>query len=157
MATVGLVREDTQVGDDQSASEQARALFMRFHTHGTMAELVGWRFVDYDGETLRLGFTPQPIFCNPMGMIHGGFVGSMLDETMGSTLFAASGGREIGATITATIDFVRPAMLGALECVGTVRHRGKSIAFVEAQLFDAEGKLLAKSSGSFKIVAMPQP
>jgi uncharacterized protein (TIGR00369 family) len=140
---------------DLEPADRARALFSRVHTHGTMAEMVGWRFVDYDGDTLRLGFTPQSIFCNRMGMIHGGFVASMLDETMGSTIFAATEGRQIGVTITATIDYVRPAMLGSLECVGRIRHQGKSIAFIEAELLDAEGRLLAKSSASFKLVAMP--
>lgn len=151
MTTTELVRQSPQ----SEHADRARALFSRMHTNGTMAELVGWRFVDFDGNLLRLGFTPQPIFCNPMGMIHGGFVASMLDETMGSTIFAATDGRQIGATISATIDYVRPAMLGSLECVGRIRHLGKSIVFVEAELFDATDRLLAKSSGSFKLVAMP--
>ena len=119
-----------------------------------MAEMVGWSFLDFDGETLRLGFAPQPIFCNPLGMIHGGFVASMLDETMGSTIYAVADGRHMAATITATIDYVRPAMLGSLECVGRVRYQGKSILFAEAELLNADGRLLAKSSGSFKIIAL---
>jgi uncharacterized protein (TIGR00369 family) len=149
------IAEVARPGREADVGERVRALFERMHTHGTMSELVGWRFVDYDGERLRLGFTPQPIFCNPMGMIHGGFVASMLDETMGSTIFAATEGRQIGATISATIDYVRPAMLGALECIGRIRHQGKSIAFIEAELFDATGRLLSKSSASFKLVTMP--
>ncbi|MEN2785007.1 PaaI family thioesterase [Sphingomonas qilianensis] len=151
MTTTDIDRACRQLKPD----DRARALFARMHTKGTMSELVGWRFVDYDGDALRLGFTPQPIFCNPMGMIHGGFVASMLDETMGSTIFAATDGRQIGATISATTDYVRPAMLGSLECVGRIRHQGKSIAFIEAELFDAGDRLLAKSSASFKLVAMP--
>jgi uncharacterized protein (TIGR00369 family) len=151
MSTTVLTRTHEDVGH----AERARDLFGRVGKNGTMAEMVGWRFVDFDGETLRLGFAPQPIFCNPLGMIHGGFVASMLDETMGATFFAVTDGRQMAATISATIDYVRPAMLGALECVGRVRYQGKSIVFVEAELMDTGGRLLAKSSGSFKIVTIP--
>jgi uncharacterized protein (TIGR00369 family) len=151
MSTTVLAR----LHDDTSHADRARDLFARVGKNGTMAEMVGWSFVDFDGETLRLGFEPQPIFCNPLGTIHGGFVASMLDETMGSTIFALSEGRTMAATISATIDYVRPAMLGALECVGRVRYQGKSIVFVEAELMDARGRLLAKSSGSFKIMTLP--
>lgn len=137
-----------------SIGETTRDLFSLVPKNETMTDMVGWRFIDFDGTSLRLGFEPKSFFCNPMGMIHGGFVASMLDETMGSTIFAATQGKQIGATITATIDYVRPAMLGSLEGVGRIRHIGKSIVFGEAELLDAKGKLLAKSSGSFKIVDM---
>lgn len=137
------------------ADERARELFAKVPKNDAMIELVGWRFLSFDGQNLKLSFTPQPYCCNPMGMVHGGFVANLLDETMGSTIFAATSGKQIGATITATIEYIRPAMLGTLEATGRVRHFGKSIAFVEGELRDVTGQLLAKSSASFKIVAMP--
>ena len=138
---------------EDAASTDIHALFDRF-PRGPMADMVGWRCVGFEDGDLTLGFTPKPFFCNPMGMIHGGFVASMLDESMGSAILATTAGKSIGATISATTDFMRPAMLGDLTTTARVKNLGKTIAFVEAELWSADGKLLARSTASFKLVAL---
>lgn len=140
----------------QSANDEVAVLFEQFSKNGTMVEMIGWRYIGYDNDELSLGFTPKPFFCNPMGMIHGGFIASMLDETMGSSIFATTLGKKIGATISTTIDYIRPAMLGDLRTTGRVRKLGRSIAFVEAELWSEGAKLLAKSTASFKIVNLSE-
>jgi len=139
--------------DTETAMPDVHELFARF-PRGPMADMVGWNCVGFANGELTLAFTPKPFFCNPMGMIHGGFVGSMLDESMGSAILATTCGESIGATISATTEFIRPAMLGTLTTTSRVANLGKSIAFVEAELWNSEGKLLAKSSASFKLVAL---
>lgn len=138
---------------EETAPPDIHSLFARF-PRGPMAEMVGWNCIGFEDGELTLGFDPKPFFCNPMGMIHGGFVASMLDESMGSAILATTGGKSIGATISVTIDFMRPAMLGVLSTTARVRNLGKTIAFVEAELWSAEHKLLAKSTASFKLVAL---
>jgi uncharacterized protein (TIGR00369 family) len=44
--------------------------------------------------------------------------------------------------------FFRPAMPGKLRGVGKVVRWGKTIAFTEGELYDAEGRLLAKATGT---------
>jgi uncharacterized protein (TIGR00369 family) len=139
--------------DLEVAAPDIHALFARF-PRGPMADMVGWHCVGFADGELTLNFTPKPFFCNPMGMIHGGFVASMLDESMGSAILAVTSGKNIGATISASIDFIRPAMLGTLATTSRVRNLGKSIAFVEAELWSSDGKLLAKAAASFKLVAL---
>jgi len=49
--------------------------------------------------------------------------------------------------------FFRPAGFGALKGVGRVVRWGKTIAFTEGELYDAEGRLVAKATGT----AVPTP
>jgi uncharacterized protein (TIGR00369 family) len=49
--------------------------------------------------------------------------------------------------------FLRPAMPGALRGVGRVVKWGRTVCFMEGELHDAEGRLLAKSTGT----AIPTP
>lgn len=143
---------DQHTSGKNDENDEVELLFSQFPKNGTMVEMIGWRYLGFCNGELSLGFTPKSYFCNPMGMIHGGFIASMLDETMGSTIFANSRGSQIGATISVSIDYIRPAKLGDLRTIGRIRKLGRTIAFVEAELYDIEGSLLAKSTASFKIV-----
>ena len=49
--------------------------------------------------------------------------------------------------------FFRPAAFGPLRGVGRVVRWGKTIAFTEGELYDPEGRLVAKASGT----AVPTP
>jgi uncharacterized protein (TIGR00369 family) len=138
----------------EATNAQIKALFDSFDHNNTMAEMVAWNFVGFDSARaeISLSFEAKALFANPMGAVHGGFVATMLDEVMVSALFAAGGGDKIAVTITSTVDFIRPVMLGPIAARGRVRHMGKRIAFLEGELYDREGALLAKSSGSFKVL-----
>jgi len=49
--------------------------------------------------------------------------------------------------------FFRPAMPGTLKGIGRVAKWGRTIAFTEGELYDADGRLLAKATGT----AVPTP
>ena len=49
--------------------------------------------------------------------------------------------------------FFRPGMPGRIKGVGKVVRWGSRVAFTEGELFDAEGRLLAKATGT----AIPTP
>ena len=49
--------------------------------------------------------------------------------------------------------FFRPAMPGTIKGVGKVAKWGRTIAFTEGELHDADGRLLAKATGT----AVPTP
>ena len=49
------------------------------------------------------------------------------------------------------ISFIRPAMPGTIFGNGRVVERGRSIAFLEGELRDAEGALLATGTSTFRI------
>jgi uncharacterized protein (TIGR00369 family) len=100
-------------------------------------------------------FTASADFANPMRQIQGGYLCAMLDEVMSVACMVASGMTHVAPTLEMKTSFLRPAMADGtkLRGVGRVVKWGKSIAFTEGELFDTEGRLLAKASGT----AMPTP
>jgi uncharacterized protein (TIGR00369 family) len=90
---------------------------------------------------------------NPMKQIQGGYLCAMLDECMSVACMVASGMTSVAPTLEMKTSFLRPAFPGPLRGVGTVIRWGKTIAFTEGELYDADGRLLAKATGT----AVPTP
>jgi uncharacterized protein (TIGR00369 family) len=93
------------------------------------------------------------LLANPMGQIQGGMVCAMLDEAMSVSVLVTSGMTCVAPTLEMKVSFLRPALPGRLLAVGSVLKWGKTVAFTEGSLFDAEGQLLAKATGT----AVPTP
>jgi uncharacterized protein (TIGR00369 family) len=119
------------------------------------AELLGWRVVDArpaDG-WIRIRFEGRPEFVNPAGFIQGGFLAAMLDDTMGPAMFVHSEGRLFPPTIDMHVTFLAPAKPGPLYGEGQVVQAGRSIAFLEGKLMDADGVVVARATASARLVA----
>ena len=93
------------------------------------------------------------LLANPMKQVQGGYLCAMLDEVMSVACQVASGMTHVGLTVEMKTSFFRPAMPGKLTGVGRVLRWGKTIAFTEGELTDAEGRILAKATGT----ALPTP
>lgn len=133
--------------------EQAEAVFARFATP-PCARMLGWRLIDADPEhgTICVGFDGKTDFCNPAGFVQGGFLAAMLDETMGPAVLVQSGGALFTPTIDLHVSFLAPARPGAFTGKGRVVRLGKSIAFLEADLFDGGDGLVARGTASARLV-----
>jgi uncharacterized protein (TIGR00369 family) len=92
-------------------------------------------------------------FANPVGIIQGGFVAAFADSAMGaaSVTYAAAQERKVfSANAEIKVSFLRPARVGAtLTCTAYVISGGKRAAFLEADVHDAEGTLVAKASSTY--------
>lgn len=93
------------------------------------------------------------LLCNPMGQIQGGYLCAMLDECMSVAGMVASGMTSVMPTLEMKTSFLRPALPGALRGIGRIVKWGKTIAFAEGELYDDEGRLLAKATAT----ALPTP
>jgi uncharacterized protein (TIGR00369 family) len=129
------------------------SIFDRFPTP-PIAILLGWRLlhVDRDAGRVRIAFDGKPEFRNPAGFIQGGVLASMLDDTMGPAVLVASDGAYFTTTIDMTVSFLAPAKVGPIIGEGAVVQLGKTIAFVEGRLLDADGKVLAKATASARLI-----
>lgn len=120
--------------------------------------LLGTRILAVDSKagTVRMSFEPKPEFCNPMGNVQGGFVVAMLDDCAAVAAIVFSGQRIVVPTIELKTSFFGPARLGqTLYGEGRCLKLGKRIAFMEAELSDADGRVLAKLSTSCMPMPMP--
>ena len=119
------------------------------------AELLGWELIaEYPEEgRIEIAFHPTAQMLNPRGTVQGGFVAAMLDDTMGPALVSMTDGKEVPTSIDINVSFIKPVMPGRVIGKGRVVSRTKSVAFLEAELFDGNGNLLARSTSSARIVA----
>jgi uncharacterized protein (TIGR00369 family) len=106
---------------------------------------------DARSRTARVRFQASPDFRNRRGTIQGGILAAMLDSVFGTTLAGTLQRGESIVTLEMKISFIRPASPGTIIGNGRVVERGRSIAFIEGELRDAEGALLATGTSTFRI------
>ena len=118
------------------------------------AKLLGWalRGIDTSAGTIEIGFSADERFLNPAGTIQGGILAAMLDDTQGPALFGHTHGEIYAPTIDFNISFVKPARPGNFVGKGRVVNLGKTIALTEAELFDAEGDLVARGTFTCRVM-----
>jgi uncharacterized protein (TIGR00369 family) len=90
-------------------------------------------------------------FANPAGLIQGGFLAAFCDSAMGAVSVTYLEGRKVfSANAEIKVSFlaaVRPG--GVLTCRSRVVSGGSRIAFVEAEVTDADGRLVTKASSTY--------
>ena len=129
------------------------AIFDRF-PKPPIAKHLGWTLVDQDAEKgrIRIAFEGRPEFANPAGFVQGGMLAAMLDDTMGPAVLVMSGGKSFTVTLGLNVSFLAPAKPGRFIAEGQVVQLGKTIAFIEATLTDAEGTVVARASSQARLI-----
>ena len=125
--------------------------FLRTKNQPTGSQTLGFRLlsVSQEDRSVEVAFEARAeVLLNPMKQIQGGFLCAMLDECMSVACMVASGMTHVAPTVEMKTSFFRPGMPGALRGVGRVVKWGKTIAFTEGEIYDAEGRLLAKATGT---------
>lgn len=109
------------------------------------AALLGWRLVDInpDAGTIEVSFTATEQFLNPAGVVQGGLLAAMLDDTLGPALVATLQEGEWAPTTDLHVQFVSPAKPGELRGVGRVVQRSRRTAFLAGELQALDGTLIA--------------
>ena len=102
----------------------------------------------------------RPEHRNAHGGAHGGVVMTLLDIAMARAVRGQTrhqGDPDIGVvTIEMKSSFYQPGRGDRLVARGTAVHRTTSMCFAEAELHDENGVMVARSSGTFKLLR-PRP
>jgi uncharacterized protein (TIGR00369 family) len=135
------------------AAAHIPSVFDRFATPAA-SEMLGWTLqaIDPAAGTIEIGFTADERFANPQGFVQGGFLAAMLDDTHGPALFAQLDGAQFPVTVDCAVSFLRSGRFGKFTGKGRVVSCGKTIAFTEAELFDAEGQMVARGTFTSRLV-----
>jgi len=90
-------------------------------------------------------------FANPSGVMQGGFVAAFCDSAMGAAAVTfVEGRRVVAANAEMKISFLAPIRIGSvLTCSATVVSGGSRVAFAEAGVTTAQGKLVARASSTY--------
>jgi uncharacterized protein (TIGR00369 family) len=95
--------------------------------------------------------TADERFANPVGIMQGGFLCAFADSAMGASAVTWAAGRKVhSANAEMKVSFMRRVPVGAeLTCTATVVSGGQRAAFVEADVVDGEGRLVARGSSTY--------
>jgi uncharacterized protein (TIGR00369 family) len=90
-------------------------------------------------------------FANPVGNIQGGFLAACCDSAMGAaTVTWARDQKVFSANAEMKVSFLAPVRAGGmLTCASRVVSAGRRVAFVEADVTDDQGRLVAKASSTY--------
>lgn len=115
--------------------------------------LLGWKLLEVNREqrTLRVQFDARPEFRNPAGIVQGGMLAAMLDETFSPAVAACLGPGEFPSTLELKVNFIAPARVGVLFGEARVVSMGRSICFLEAAIRDGEDRLVATGTATARI------
>jgi uncharacterized protein (TIGR00369 family) len=113
-----------------------------------------FRIVDIAVGDVTFICEPDESAYNPIGLVHGGLVCTLLDSALGcavqSTLPAGVG----YTSIELKVNYLRPVHgdTGELRARGWVTKPGRRVAFADADLRDGAGKIFATATGSCLIM-----
>ncbi len=104
-----------------------------------------------DGESIFSWMTMPEHLCGRKDVVHGGIICTILDEMIGRAVVMKM--RRPGVTKALTIEFLKPVPAGKeLKAASRViETREDREAVAEARLFNDEGRLCAKSRGTFTL------
>jgi uncharacterized protein (TIGR00369 family) len=117
------------------------------------ARLLGRKVIEATPGSGRaeLEFKAVPAFLNRYGSVQGGVVAAMLDSAVGCALLTSMPDGHSGVTLEMKVTYIRPARRGLVRGTGRVVHKGRSVAFLEGELRDTRGNLLAAATATYRI------
>jgi uncharacterized protein (TIGR00369 family) len=131
-------------------AEEMRARFARstFHSHwlGLSLDHVG------DGEA-AVSLDVEPKHRNLMGTLHGGMISTLADTATGIAMGSALEDGQTWTTTSLNVTFLAPGRDGRVTATGRVVKRGRTFGYAEADVADAEGRLIARATATFAIMA----
>jgi uncharacterized protein (TIGR00369 family) len=108
--------------------------------------VTGW---SPERKTLQAAFTVRREYCHTNGTIaQGGFITAWLDAAMAHAVMHDSEHLQTVFSLEIKVSFYEKVGPGEGRVEGRVIKRGKRIAFLEAALYNPEGKLAAEASST---------
>ncbi|MEZ0247664.1 MAG: PaaI family thioesterase [Thermoproteus sp.] len=85
------------------------------------------------------------------GVLHGGILASVLDETLGMAVLTVNDGAD-QVTVELKINFLEAGREGPYRVCGQVVRRGGRLVVAEGEVRDRAGRLIAKALGTWYIL-----
>ena len=138
-----------------SGLDYLRGLLEGRFPHPPIAGLMSYRMTEVAEGRVAFRATAGFQHLNPMGTVHGGWYGTLLDSALGCAVMTRIPAGHWYTTLEYRVNLLRPVPLDSeVEAVATVRHAGRTTGVAEADIRGvADGKLYA--TGSTTCLIMP--
>lgn len=110
-----------------------------------MGALLGFQLLEVRAGEVIFTCTPGRQHYNPIGAVHGGLAGTLLDSAMGCAVHTMMQKGQAYTTLEYRVHLVRGMTdrTGLVRAEGKVVHLGRRVATAEGRIVDAGGKLYA--------------
>jgi uncharacterized protein (TIGR00369 family) len=142
-----------QLGEGLTGLEQLRALIASGNRPGIAISL-DFTLTEVGEGTAVFTGTPGQHAYNPIGMVHGGYAATLLDSACGCAVHTRLSSRQTYTTLELKVAYHKAITdtTGPLRSEGRVVTLGRRVAFTEAKLIDATGKLYASATSTLLII-----
>lgn len=127
--------------------------FMQAMVEGKMpappiTRAMGFLLTKVDRGFARAEAIPSFDFYNPIGSVHGGYAATMLDTVLGVSVHTMMDKGQGYTTLEFKVSFIKAITkdTGPICAEGRVLNAGRRVATAEADLKDAQGRLLAHAT-----------
>lgn len=112
---------------------------------------LGMETLEAEGGRCRIALEADESHWSSAERAHGGVLFSMLDTALGRAVITALPEGQGCATLECKINFFRPVLCGRLVAEAWVVTKTRRTAYAEGEIKDADGRLIARATGTFFI------
>ncbi len=113
---------------------------------------LGMRLTGFTDQGSEFEMQVLPEHKNLWGIMHGGAVSSLVDSVCGTAVGQVLEEGETVVTLDLRVQFFSPIREGKVTAKGSVAQRSKRYATADAEVFDAQGKLMARGTTIHAII-----
>jgi uncharacterized protein (TIGR00369 family) len=148
------VREQVAVAEARRAGEVDSP-------HGGPAEaapespvgaMLGWEVVSVGDGEATLAMDAGARFANRGGPVQGGIITALADTATGFAFGTTLEPEESTTNFELNVNFLRPVFDDRLEATATVVNRGRTLGFVQCDVHNSAGKLVAQLSTTYMVL-----
>jgi len=111
--------------------------------------------VDAAAGSVKVAYTVSDALANRFGALHGGMTAAMMDDVISLAAGLSVEWGQITPTLEMKVSYIRQGKLGSrLVAVARTVRRGSTVAFIEAELSDESGALIATASSTIAITPL---
>lgn len=114
---------------------------------------LGMELISVDPERVEVGLKAEQRHLNPMGIVHGGVLSSLMDQAMGMLVATVKGG-EFGVTTHLNVQFLSPVGPGRLVASAYPIHETFRTMTLRAEVRSENGELGCIATSTFRL---PKP
>lgn len=136
-----------------SGIEQLRGL-MAAGGRPPIAETLNFTMAEVEeGRAVFIG-TPDERTYNPLGTVHGGYAATLLDSACGMATHSKLAPGQTYTTLELKVAYHKAmtANTGPIRAEGKILSFGRRVAFAEATITDADGRLLASATSTLLVM-----
>jgi uncharacterized protein (TIGR00369 family) len=148
---MSLVKE---LGAGLSGLEQLRALIAAGR-QPSIGQTLDFALVSIEPGLAVFEGAPDQRVYNPIGSVHGGYAATLLDSACGCAVHSSLEAGYGYTTLELKVAYHKAmtAKTGTVRAEGRVLSIGRRVAFAEARLTDAAGRLLASATSTLLVIA----